>query len=32
MNKLTKKNHKKAKIVIKIDNQIKKLDSTILNL
>jgi len=32
MNKLTKKNHKKAKIVIKIDNQIKKLDSTLLNL
>jgi len=32
MNKLTKKNHKKAKIVIKIDNQIKKLDSTLPNL
>ena len=32
MNKLTIKNHKKAKIVIKIDNQIKKLDSTLLNL
>ena len=32
MNKLTKKNYKKAKIVIKIDNQIKKLDSTLPNL
>ena len=32
MNKLTKKNHTKAKIVIKIDNQIKKLDSTLPNL
>ena len=32
MNKLTKKNHKKAKIIIKINNQIKKLDSTLLNL